>query len=337
MVTVVEKELVKGALPFTNPCPYTSIRQIVETGALLVLLYSLGFWLHQYSTIAGVLLGTLAGVVLVRVFIIQHDCGHGSFFQSKTANDVTGVLCSIATLIPYYYWRRQHAIHHATNGDLSGRGHGDIDVCTVREFLALSPAGRLRYRLHRNPAVFLLFGPLYLTGYANRFAFDKRTTTRREQLNVWLTNFNVALAYGLLAYYLGVAMLCSVVLPSVYIAGAVGIWLFYIQHQFEHTYWSEPTEWSYVDAALKGSSYYKLPAILNWLTGSIGYHHIHHLLPKIPNYRLQDCHESNPRFSEVFTLTLKESIRSASLNLWDEQERRLISFKEMRDRYGNLL
>lgn len=318
---------------FTKPSTKRSILQLLTTFvplAVVAILSNMAFDSEPLVTVVG---GALAGFFLVRVFIIQHDCGHGSFFQSRKANDVVGRLCSVLTLIPYLYWRRQHALHHAGNANLDRRGHGDIDVYTVSEYLALSKWERVRYRLYRNPIVFLLLGPIFLVLVVNRFAFDKEKSSARERRSVVLTNLLLLPLYSALAYAVGPLRFCSFLLPAIFVAGALGIWLFYIQHQFEHTYWKKKEDWDYVRAAMAGSSYYRLPRVLRWFSGDVGYHHIHHLIPHIPNYRLAACHESDPKFQEVYEVTLLSSFRTMFLSVWDEELERLISFRELRRRY----
>jgi omega-6 fatty acid desaturase (delta-12 desaturase) len=275
-------------------------------------------------------LGIPAALFIVRMFIIQHDCGHGSFFGSRVANDTVGVFCSLFTFIPYFYWRRQHAIHHATNGLLEQRGHGDVDVLTVREYLALSKWHRFKYRFIRNPFVFMLIGPIFFLLVSNRFAFDKKKTTSRERINVYTTNAMLALLLVNASLLLGFTQMAITLFPMLWLASALGIWLFYVQHQFESTYWEHVREWDYVEAALKGSSYLKLPRWLQWFTGSIGLHHIHHLSPLIPNYKLERSYKENAELRDVTVLTFWQAVKTLGLCAWDEDSRRLINFAELR-------
>lgn len=329
------REVLALGQAFTEPSVTRSVYQIVNTLVPLGIIVWLSLWAYESSALLTILGGALAGLFLVRVFIIQHDCGHGSFFKSRKANDFVGRVCSLFTLIPYLYWRRQHALHHAGNANLDKRGHGDIDVYTVREYLALSKWQRIRYRLYRNPIVFLFLGPIFLVLVVNRFAFDKEKSSARERRSVLLTNFIVFPLYFAIGVLVGPMRFTTFLLPALYVAGGVGIWLFYIQHQFEHTYWKNKDEWDYVRAAMGGSSYYNLPRLLRWFSGDVGYHHIHHLIPHIPNYKLAACHESDERFREVYEVTLLSSIRTMFLNVWDEELERLISFRELRRRYGS--
>lgn len=307
-----------------------SLWQVVNTlppfCGMLFLMYQL--LPVSYPLVLG--LSVIAAGLLVRIFIIQHDCGHGAFFESRKANDRLGLVCSVFTLIPYLYWRRQHALHHATSGNLDRRGYGDMDICTVAEYMRLSRAQRLRYRVYRNPLVFLLFGPPVLYLWLNRVAFDKQQTTKRQRHNVHWTNLFIAASVLVLGLWIGFAELVLIAAPVLYLAGGTGIWLFYIQHQFEHTYWTRDADWNSRFAALQGSSYYKLPKVLQWFTGNIGFHHVHHLNETAPNYRLQRIHEQHPEFYDVPTLTLRSSLKTAFLSIWDEKQARLISFRELK-------
>ncbi len=278
-------------------------------------------------------LGVLAAGFVARIFIFQHDCGHGSFFVSRKLNERVGYFCSLFTMVPFYYWRRQHALHHAGSGNLDRRGHGDMDVYTVKEYLALTKAQRIYYRLYRNPIVFLLFGPLALFLKINRVCSDPLQYNKRDQRNIWITNLTIAATFIVLGFFIGFGALAKIAVPVLFLASSVGIWLFYIQHQFEHTYWRPDGEWNYLDSAMQGSSFYKLPRILHWFTGNIGYHHIHHLESRIPNYHLAQCFYENPEFQKVYTVTLLSSLKTMFLSVWDEQERRLISFRELKRKY----
>lgn len=272
-------------------------------------------------------LSVIAGGFLLRIFIIFHDCGHGSFFRSRRANTTVGLLAGLLLFTPYYQWRHQHAVHHATNGDLDRRGSGDIHTLTVREYLARSPWGRLRYRLFRHPLVLLGIGPLYTFLIGQRFVTPG--AARRERLSVYGTN--VALLVGITAVMLlvGWREYLLVQLPIVVVAATAGVWLFYVQHQFEEAYWAEHAEWDYATAALAGSSYLKLPSVLQWFTGNIGLHHIHHLSARIPNYALQQCHDENPQLQTAHVLTISSGMKTLALSLWDEEGRRMISFRQL--------
>jgi omega-6 fatty acid desaturase (delta-12 desaturase) len=317
----------KVVAPYENASLPRSLRQIADTlipyFALLYLMYltlDVSYWI----TLG---LAFPAAGFLVRSFIIFHDCGHGSFFTSRKANRILGFFTALLVFTPSYYWSHQHARHHATSGDLDRRGVGDMWILTVEEYLSLSRWTRIRYRIYRNP--FFLFGvaPLYLFFIQNRFWGPSDNSHAR-----WSAmRTNVALATIIMAASLtiGIKAYLMIQLPIMVIAITAGVWLFYVQHQFENTYWERHDEWSYVQQALEGSSFYKLPRILQWFSGNIGFHHIHHLSPRIPNYNLQKCHESHPMFQAVGPLTLWSSLKSLGYRLWDEERKKLVGFSHV--------
>jgi omega-6 fatty acid desaturase (delta-12 desaturase) len=316
--------------PYKGADTRASLFHLLTGAALFVLGWvlmlkslAIGYWLTWLLAVP------MAGL-LTRLFIFQHDCGHGSFFRSAAANRWVGAVLGVITLTPYQYWRRTHAIHHATSGDLDGREMGDINTLTVGEYLALSRWGKLCYRLYRNMAVLLVLGPLYQFVLKQRLPFDMPRGWRREWSSVLWTN--VALAGVLVAMWatIGLGTFVAVHLPIVAISGAAGIWLFYVQHQFEDTYWENHPQWDFHRAGLEGSSYFDLPPLLHWFTGNIGYHHVHHLSSRIPSYRLRACMEGVPELQHVTRLTLLGSLRCARLKLWDPEQRRLIGFRELR-------
>ena len=269
-----------------------------------------------------------AGLV-VRLFMIQHDCGHGSFFAARAANDWTGRVIGILTLTPYDYWKRSHAVHHATSGNLDERGMGDVDTLTVREYLARSFWGRLRYRVYRNPAVMFGVGPaiVFLLQYRLPFGFMHKG---RPWLSTMGTNAVIAVVAGLLIWLMGIVPFLLVHIPIVVLAASAGVWLFFVQHQFEETHWSEAESWTMPHAALHGSSHYDLPGVLRWFTANIGVHHVHHLVSRIPYYRLGEALRDHPELRTMGRLTLMESFGCVRLVLWDEAHRRMISFKELK-------
>jgi omega-6 fatty acid desaturase (delta-12 desaturase) len=273
-------------------------------------------------------LAVLAGGFLVRVFIIFHDCGHGSFFPSARANNVLGFITGVLTFTPYYHWRWEHATHHATSGDLDRRGMGDVWTLTVQEYLEASCWKRFAYRLARNPFVLFGLAPLYVFLIKQRFAAPK--AARREQNSVCWTNLAVGLLAAVLCWVFGLKAYLLLQLLVLMVGGAVGIWLFYVQHQFEGVYWERNAKWDYSAAALKGSSFYKLPKVLQWFSGNIGFHHIHHLSPRIPNYNLEKCHRAEPLFQTVKPVTLFSSFKSFTFRLWDEQRRSLVGYGALR-------
>lgn len=304
--------------------------QMATTLVPLVLLITAMFATVRSAYWVTLLLAIPAAGLLVRAFIIQHDCGHGSFFASRAANDLLGRCMSVLTLAPYGLWRREHAQHHATSGNLDKRGAGDIETITVAEYQSLSPLGKLRYRLYRNSL--FLFGigvPVYFM-IIQRLPWLHALPAREAWRSVVGLNLALIAFYGPLIYFLGLSDVLWVALPVVHIASASGGWLFFIQHQFEETTWEKAEGWDFQVAALLGSSYYDLPKVLNWFTGNIGLHHIHHLNSMISNYRLQDCIEASPELRAINRLTLWDSLKCARLKLWDEDGKRLIGFSDLR-------
>jgi omega-6 fatty acid desaturase (delta-12 desaturase) len=273
-------------------------------------------------------LAIVTGGLMVRTFIIFHDCGHGSLFRSRKANDVLGFITGVLTLTPYYHWRWEHAVHHASSGDLDRRGVGDLWTLTVQEYLESSRWRRFAYRLARNPAVLFVVAPLFLFLVGHRF--PKANAGRRERHSVYWTNLAVfGMAAGL-SWIFGLKAYLLIQLTVMMVAGSVGLWLFYVQHQFEGVYWQRRGKWDYAEAALRGSSFYKLPKVLQWFSGNIGFHHIHHLSPGIPNYNLEKCHKADPLFQTVPPVTLLSSFKSFTFRLWDEQRHRLVGYSHLR-------
>ncbi len=266
--------------------------------------------------------------LLVRLFMIQHDCGHGAFFPGRAANDWTGRVVGLLTLTPYDYWRRTHAVHHATSGNLDSRGMGDVDTLTVREYVELSWWGRLRYRLYRHPAVMFGLGPIFVFGLQYRLPVGLMNKPL-PWVSTMGTNLAVATAAGLLIWWIGVIPFLAVHVPVVVLAGAAGVWLFYVQHQFEDTRWAPASSWNVHEIALHGSSFYDLPGVLRWFTANIGVHHVHHLSSRIPFYRLPAVLRDHPELRGVSRLTLRQSLGCVRLVLWDEARQRLISFRDL--------
>jgi omega-6 fatty acid desaturase (delta-12 desaturase) len=266
---------------------------------------------------------------LVRLFMIQHDCGHGSFFRYRAANDWVGRVIGVLTLTPYDYWQRTHAIHHAGAGNLDRRDIGDIDTLTVREYLALPRWRRLVYRLYRNPIVLFGLGPAYMFILRHRLPMGLMRAGWRPWLSTMATNAAIAVLVAGMIALIGLGPFLLVQLPITLLASAIGIWLFYVQHQFEDTSWNHDEDWNFHEAALHGSSHYDLPLVLRWFTANIGVHHVHHLASRIPYYRLQSVLRDHPQLAAVGRLTLLRSFRCVRMVLWDEQRQRLISFREV--------
>ena len=313
---------------YQKPSVGRAVWQIVNTlvpyAGLWYLMYlslSVSYWLV-------VPLALLAAAFQVRVFIIFHDCGHGSFFKSRIANHILGVITGVLTFTPYYHWRWEHAVHHSSSGDLDRRGTGDVWTLTVQEYLESSRWKRFAYRLARNPIVLFVLAPLFLFLIWQRIPNPK--SGGRERRSVYWSNLGILLMVGGLIWVFGWKAYLVIQLLVTMTAGSAGVWLFYVQHQFEGVYWERAGEWDYATAALKGSSFYKLPKVLQWFSGNIGFHHIHHLSPRIPNYHLEKCHEAEPLFQTVKPVTLYSSFKSFTFRLWDEQRRKLVGYSHLR-------
>ena len=313
---------------YQSPHLGKSIWQIVNTFGLYLLVWGLMYWSQSVSYWLTLALAVPAAGLLVRIFIILHDCGHGSFFKSNKANDVVGTIAGILTFTPYLQWRREHAIHHASSGDLDRRGVGDVYTMTVEEYRGSPWWKRLGYSWYRSSLVMFGLGPLFVFLIAHRLVSPH--AGKREKVNLHLTNLGILAILLVLGAAFGFKEYLMIQLPIIWLASTAGVWMFYIQHQFEDTYWKDHPEWQYAAAALQGSSYYQLPKVLQWFTGNIGFHHIHHLSPRIPNYNLEKCYKENPLFQHVTVVTFWESLRAVSLKLWDEQGQKLVGFKHLK-------
>ncbi|WP_025680031.1 fatty acid desaturase [Paenibacillus massiliensis] len=320
--------LKKNVAAFEQTNTRSSIWQLINTlGPLLLLWYaaylslSISYWLTLPISIVA------AGFV-IRTFIIFHDCGHQSFFKSKRANDIVGTITGVITLCPYQQWKNTHAIHHATSSNLDKRGTGDMWVLTIEEYVAAGFWQRLAYRFYRNPLVMFVLGPIYI--FLISYRFNRKGAKRKEKINTHVTNISIVVLYALLCWAIGWEAFVLVQAPVFFVSGMLGIWLFYVQHQFEESYFEHDEEWSYVNAAVEGSSYYKLPAVLQWITGNIGFHHVHHLSPKVPNYHLEEAHNATPPLQKATTITIGTSLKSLRFRLWDEQHKTFVSFGEVR-------
>ena len=318
----------KHCARFRGALPARAVLQILTTSAPFLALVTAMIWISYWSYLAALALAVPAGGLMVRFFIIQHDCGHGSFLGSQKLNDWLGRAMSLLTLTPYGLWRREHAQHHAGSGNLERRGVGDIETRTVEEYRAMNWFERLRYRVYRNPLFLFGFGvPLYFIAI-QRLPWCHGLPFRDSWKSVTGLNAAIVVVYGALGYFIGYMTLLKIGLPIIVVAAAAGGWLFFIQHQFEHTVWEAPKDWDFQTAAVLGSSYYVLPKLLQWFTGNIGLHHIHHLNSMVPNYRLQECLDALPELSKVNRLTLLDSIKCVRLTLWCERTRRLVGYRE---------
>jgi omega-6 fatty acid desaturase (delta-12 desaturase) len=304
--------------------------ELMFSALAFVGLWTAMWWLRDKGFLLTLVLAIPTAGFMVRLFMIQHDCGHGSFFKSRLANDWIGRFISVFTLTPYDFWRQSHAMHHAGVGNLDRRGIGDIDMLTVREFQALRGHEWLRYRLYRNPLVMFGLGPAYLFLFRNRLPFGAMRSGAMPWISTMLTNLATAAAAGVVIYAVGAGTFLAIQIPVVLIGASIGVWLFFVQHQFERTYWEHQPDWSHPEAALHGSSFYDLPRLLMWMTGNIGIHHLHHLSCRIPFYNLPRALADHPQLRQVGRLTLWQSLRCARLSLWDEDKRRLVSFAEAR-------
>jgi acyl-lipid omega-6 desaturase (Delta-12 desaturase) len=320
---------------YRNPSRGRSILELAITAGPFILLWifmwatlGLGYWLC-------LLLALPAAGFLVRLFMIQHDCGHGSFFKHRLANDWVGRVIGVLTLTPYDYWRRTHAIHHASSGNLDCRGIGDVETLTVREYLALSRFRRLLYRMYRNPLVLFGIGPAYLFILQQRLPVGLMRGGWRPWLSTMATNLAIAVVAATLIWFIGFGPFLLVHLPITLVGASMGVWLFYVQHQFEDTVWARDCGWSRHEAALYGSSHYALPPVLRWFTANIGVHHVHHLCSQIPCYRLPRVLQDHPELAAVRRLTFLQSLGCVRLTLWDEDRQRLVSFREMRRKLSN--
>jgi acyl-lipid omega-6 desaturase (Delta-12 desaturase) len=309
-----------------------SVTEIAVTLGPFVSLWVAMWALMHVSYWLALILAAPAAGFLLRLFMIQHDCGHGAFFRTRAANDWVGRLSGVLTLTPYDYWKRTHAAHHATTGNLDRRGMGDIDTLTVREYLALGRVGRLAYRTYRHPATLFLIGPVFL--FLLQFRIPRglmRGAGWKPWASTMSTNLAIASVVGLLMWLIGPAAFLMIHGPIFLLAAAAGVWLFFVQHQFEDAVWAHESSWSLPQAALRGSTHYDLPAVLRWFSANIGVHHVHHLASRIPFYRLREVLRDFPELADVGRLTLWQSFRCASYALWDEESQRLISFRTLRE------
>lgn len=323
-----KKDWQKIVAKYQNPKRTKSIKQLLNTLIPYIFLWyamikalSVSFWLMLPLSI-------IAAGLLVRIFIIFHDCGHGSFFKSQKANNFWGFITGVITFTPYQYWRHEHAVHHSHAGNLDKRGWGDVWTMTVEEYLKSSLWTKIKYRFARNPVCLFIIGPTILFILVHRIPSGESQSRGRK--SVHLTNLGILIMGALLSLFIGFKEYLLIQLPIIMMGASAGVWLFYVQHQFEGVYWERSAKWDYVTEALKGSSYLKLPRILQWFTGNIGFHHIHHLSPRIPNYFLEKCYKEHPMFQQIKPITLLTSLKSLTFRLWDEQNNRLVSFRHLK-------
>ncbi len=320
---------------FQSPVLHRSLGQAAVTFGLYLAILAAMYASTHVSAWLTLLLAVPAGGFVIRLFIIQHDCGHGSYFRSRRGNAVTGALCSLATFTPYADWRRQHATHHVVWNNLDARPSGaDIysSCLTLREYQALRPGQQLVQRVLSHPLVAqVVLPPLIFLGLY-RIPFDTPAAWGREQRSVWLTNLGLLCWLGGLGLVFGFWTMLLVQVPIIVVASIVGVWLFSVQHRFEDSQWAREAEWTQVGAAVHGCSWLRMPRVLQWFTGNIGFHHVHHLMPRVPNYRLQACHEATSLLSGVTALSLGEALRAPGFALWDEEQGRMVPFPARRAR-----
>ena len=328
------KDWVRILAKYREPSTRRSVLELLATLVPFTVLWVLAWMSMPISPWLTLGIAILNGFFLVRIFCIQHDCGHASFFHSRRAQDWVGRCLGVLTLTPYDVWRRTHSIHHAQHGNLDQRGIGDVLTLTVAEYRARGRFGRLMYRLYRHPVTLFGLGPSYLFLLQNRLPLGLMNAGRRYWVSAMGTNAMIALGLAAMIWLGGLMPVLLIFLPTVVVAATIGVWLFYVQHQFEETHWSEGDAWQLHEAALAGSSHYVLPAPLRWMSANIGIHHVHHLYSRIPFYRLPEILRDHAELEVAQRLTLGESLRSVNLHLWDEKLKRLTSFREARRRYG---
>lgn len=321
-----DKSVLKLIASYRNPSIGSSMWQLINTQVPYILLWIAMIYLVSFSWWYILPLILLATGFTVRLFIIFHDCGHGAFFRSKTANNILGTILGILTFTPYHRWHHAHLMHHRTSGNLDKRGEGDVWTLTVDEYKSLPRKKRFFYRIYRNPFIMFGLGAPLMFLVSNRFT--RKGFSRKERLSVYVTNAGIALMVSGLSWLIGFKTYLMIQIPITYFASVVGVFLFYVQHQYPEVNWYRDENWDYTTAAIHGASYFKLPRILQWFSGNIGFHHIHHLSSKIPNYRLQKCYRENEAFRQEPPVTLLKSFKTLKLRLWDEQKQQLLTWRE---------
>lgn len=323
------KDWVRILAEYREPSRLRSWTELAVTFGPFVALWALAWWALSYSYWLTFGISLVNAFFLLRLFAIQHDCGHGAFFKSRSTSDWLGRVIGVLTLTPYDVWRRSHSIHHSSAGNLGRRGMGDISTLTVAEYRALSRSGRLMYRLYRHPITLFGLGPSYLFLLQNRLPLGFMTKGN-FWLSAMLTNVAIFLGLAVIAYFGGLMPILLIFLPTTLLAATIGVWLFYVQHQFEATHWEAEEDWQLHEAALHGSSHYVLPSVLRWLTANIGIHHVHHLYSRIPFYRLPEVLRDHGALAQGNRMTIRESFANARLHLWDEDTKTLLSFADAR-------
>ncbi|WP_099363351.1 fatty acid desaturase [Fredinandcohnia onubensis] len=324
-----QRSLRKQVAPFEKSNLKASVFQLCNTLIPYLGLWVLAYYSLNISYLLTLVIGVVAAGFLVRLFIIFHDCCHHSFFKNRTANKIVGTITGILTLFPYSKWGHDHSVHHATSSNLDKRGTGDIWVMTVEEYLEASAWKRLAYRVYRNPFVMFILGPIFVFLIENRF--NRRKAKKKERWNTYITNLGIVTLAVIVSLTIGWQAFLLVQGTIFMVSGIAGVWLFYVQHTFEDSYFEEDEHWEYVKAAVEGSSFYKLPKPLQWMTGNIGYHHVHHLSPRVPNYKLEEVHNQTEPLQKVPTITLKTSLKSLKFRLWDEEEKVFVGYGKIKE------
>lgn len=325
MLKLDQKIIRKQVAPYENADTKSSAFQLLNTLIPFIIVWILAYKSLTISYFLTLALTIIGAGLLTRIFIIFHDCCHYSFFKSRKANDILGTITGILTIFPYRKWQHSHSVHHATSSNLNKRGVGDIWVLTVEEYLHASLWTKICYRLYRNPFIMLILGPTYVFLLKNRF--NRKEARGKERINTYFTNLSIAAIVAILCQTIGWESFLLVQGPIFLFSGSAGVWLFYVQHTFEDSYFESEDHWDFVKAAVEGSSFYKLPKVFQWFTGNIGYHHVHHLSPKVPNYKLEEVHNNTEALQNAPTITLSTSLSCLKFRLWDERSKRFVTFK----------
>lgn len=323
-------DITRELTTYQGPSTGKSIWQLVNTLIPFISLWGVAYYAMNISFWLALPVIVVTSGFLIRSFIIFHDCGHQAFFRSRKVNAFWGYITGVLTFTPYYYWHANHAKHHATSGNLDKRGYGDVWMMTVEEYLAASPKEQLKYKLYRHPTIMFLLGPLFIMLITHRFI--RRNANRKEKISVYGTNLGILVMATLGVLLFGWKSYLILQFSILYLGLILGVWLFYVQHQFEDVYWTRTGSWDFVTASLEGGSFYRLPKVLRWFTGSIGYHHVHHLNPRIPNYNLAKCHDDIPKLQEIRPVDFLASFKSLRYRLLDERTGKMVGFREARQR-----